>query len=70
MLTVRGYRRPAERARGTGRRGKSEFDSTARRIGSYWENPKTRTFGELRIDYEEDRTLRAVLIGMLREAEH
>jgi hypothetical protein len=37
------------------------------RIGSYWENPKTRTFAELGID-QEDGTLRAVLIGMLREA--
>jgi hypothetical protein len=27
------------------------------------------TFAELLIDYEEDRTLRAVLIGMLREVE-
>jgi len=39
------------------------------RIDSYWGNPKTRTFAELLIDSEEDRTLRAVLVGMLREAD-
>jgi hypothetical protein len=33
-------------------------------------NPRTRTtFVELLIDGEEDRTLRAVLVGMLRETE-
>jgi hypothetical protein len=36
-------------------------------IQSYWGNPATRSFGELLIDCEEDRTLGAVLVGMLRE---
>jgi hypothetical protein len=43
-----------------------DFDR-ADRIGEFWGNPKTRTFAELLI--EEDRTLRAVLVGMLREIE-
>ena len=32
-----------------------DFDRVDR-IGSYWGNPKTRTFAELLIDCEEDRT--------------
>jgi hypothetical protein len=38
-------------------------------IGSYWGNPTTRTFAELLISCEEDRILRAVLVGMLREVD-
>jgi hypothetical protein len=41
----------------------------AERIGEFWSYPRSRTFAELLIDCEEDRVLRAVLVGMLREAE-
>jgi hypothetical protein len=41
----------------------------ADRIGEYPGSPVTRTFGELLIACEEDGSLRAVLVGMLREAE-
>jgi hypothetical protein len=38
----------------------------ADRIGEFWGYPKSRAFAELLIDCEEDRTLRALLVGMLR----
>jgi hypothetical protein len=41
----------------------------ADRIGEFWSYPQSRTFAELRIDCEEDRVLRAVLVGMLRESD-
>ena len=39
------------------------------RIGEFWSYPQSRSFAELLIDAEENRTLRAVLVGMLREME-
>jgi hypothetical protein len=44
-----------------------DFDR-ADRIGEFWGYPESRALAELLIDREEDRTLRAALAGMLREA--
>ena len=41
----------------------------ADRIGEFWVNPKTRTFGELLIDLEEESAARAVVFGLLAEME-
>jgi hypothetical protein len=38
-------------------------------IGELGSNPPSRSAAELLIDCEEDRTLQAVLVGMLREGD-
>jgi hypothetical protein len=47
----------------------SPASSGPTRIGEFWSYPESRTFAELSINWEEDRILRAVLVGMLREAD-
>jgi hypothetical protein len=41
----------------------------AERIGEFLSYPQSRTYAELLIDCEEDWTLQAVPVGMLREDE-
>jgi len=45
-----------------------DLDRVAR-IGEFWSYPQSRSFAELLIHAEEDRVVRAVLVGMLREME-
>ncbi len=44
-----------------------DFDR-ASAIGDWWSLSRYRSFAELLIDAEEDRLVRAVLVGMLAES--
>jgi len=58
IVAGRGFPKPV------GRDGQSQ---RAERIGEFWSYPQSRTFAEMLIDCEEDKALRAVVIGMLQE---
>jgi hypothetical protein len=59
---------PRSTCRASPRPDAAGFDR-ADRIGEFWGYPESRAFAELLIDCEEDQALRAVLVGMLREAD-
>jgi hypothetical protein len=43
-----------------------DFERVAR-VGEFWSYPNSRSLARLRIDLEEDRTARALVMGILRE---
>ena len=45
-----------------------DFDQ-ADRIGEFWGYPEGRAFAELLIDCEEDQSVRAVVVGRLRDSD-
>jgi hypothetical protein len=66
IAVQRSLRPPSFRALGATARDLKWPDSR-RPPGEFWGYPESRAFAELLIDCQEDRTLRAVLVGILRE---
>jgi hypothetical protein len=60
-------RRLRERLDALGPAPRAELLHVLDRIGEFWSYPQSQTLAEL--DCEEDRVLRAVLVGMLGEAD-
>ncbi len=64
--------RPTIRWQATEHESQARFPALrewAERIGEFWGHPKTRTFGELLFDLEEDKAARAVVFGWRQEME-